>query len=293
MFPLLSGIIRHRLCALLLGTLLLGACSAVKVGYSQAPALLYWWLDGHVDFSEAQGPRAREALDQLQAWHRVQELPAYAELLGRMATLADGPVTEAQACQLSQQVQQHLARLADEAARQATPVARTLDARQRQHLTGHWARKNAKWQDEWLKGPPEQRLQRRVDKAAERYADFYGPLTPAQTALVRRHVTQPAWTPEWGQQEMRRRQKAVLDALTAIEQEALGAQEAEARLRGLWGQFMNPPAPADRERQQAWLAQGCQNIAELHNSTTPEQRQRAARRLRAYEKDLRELAGRS
>ncbi|MEN9888986.1 MAG: hypothetical protein RL559_1023, partial [Pseudomonadota bacterium] len=106
---LLSGIIRHRLSALvLLGALALSGCSALKVGYEQSPTLLYWWLDSHVDFTDAQTPRAREALGQLQAWHRRQELPAYVALLARMASLAEGPVTEAQACQISQEVQQHM-----------------------------------------------------------------------------------------------------------------------------------------------------------------------------------------
>ncbi|MEN9889350.1 MAG: hypothetical protein RL559_1387, partial [Pseudomonadota bacterium] len=224
---------------------------------------------------------------------RRQELPAYVALLARMASLAEGPVTEAQACQISQEVQQHMGRLAGEAARLAAPLAQTLDARQRQHLSGHWARKNAKWDEEWLQGAPEQRLQRRLDKAVDRYADFYGALTPAQTALVRRHLQQSVWTPEWGQQEALRRQRLLLDTLAHIQQEAQGRGEAEARLRAVWSQTLNPPQPADRERLQTWIEQGCRNLAELHNSTSPEQRQRALRRLRAYEKDLRELAGRS
>lgn len=278
---------------MLLGALALTGCSALKVGYEQSPALLYWWLDSHVDFTDAQTPRARQALGQLQAWHRSQELPAYVALLARMASLAEGPVSEAQACQISQQVQTHMGRLAGEAARLAAPVAQTLDARQRQHLSAYWARKNAQWDEEWLQGPPEQRLQRRVDKAVERYADFYGALTPAQTALVRRHVQQSVWTPEWGQQQAHRRQRLLLEALGQIQQEALDTAEAEVRLRSVWGRMLNPPTPADRERLQAWIEQGCQNMAELHNSTSTDQRQRAARRLRAYEKDLRELAGRS
>lgn len=294
MFPLLARIIRDRLSALvLLGALALTGCSALKVGYEQSPALLYWWLDSHVDFTDAQTPRARQALDQLQTWHRSQALPAYVALLGRMVSLAEGPVSEAQACQISQQVQTHMGRLAGEAARLAAPLAQTLDARQRQHLGAYWARKNVQWDQEWLQGPPEQRLQRRVDKAAERYADFYGALTPAQTALVRRHVQQSVWTPEWGQAQAQRRQRLLLDALTEIEQEALNTEQAEVRLRAVWGRMLSPASPADRERLQAWIDQGCQHLAEMHNSTSAEQRQRAARRLRAYEKDLRELAGRS
>ncbi|MFM8901356.1 MAG: hypothetical protein ACKOF9_15630 [Burkholderiales bacterium] len=41
---------------------LLAACSAARLGYGQGPTLAYWWLDGYVDFNEAQSLRVREDL---------------------------------------------------------------------------------------------------------------------------------------------------------------------------------------------------------------------------------------
>ena len=67
--------------------------------------------------------------------------------------------------------------------------------------------------------------------------------------------------------------------------------QAELALMAVWQQWLVAPSEADRRVQQALVQQTCQNLAELHNSTSAEQRQRAARRLRAYEQDLRELAG--
>src|SRR5580765_4822032 len=43
---------------------LLGACSALRIGYGAAPDLVYWWLDGYVDFDDTQTPRVREAIGQ-------------------------------------------------------------------------------------------------------------------------------------------------------------------------------------------------------------------------------------
>jgi hypothetical protein len=64
-------------------------------------------------------------------------------------------------------------------------------------------------------------------------------------------------------------------------------------LQQVWEQWLLPPATADRQLYRSFVSQSCRQLAELHNSTSAEQRQRALRRLRAYEKDLRELAGRS
>ena len=37
-----------------LALVLLSGCSALRFGYNQAPELVYWWLDNHVDVSPAQ-----------------------------------------------------------------------------------------------------------------------------------------------------------------------------------------------------------------------------------------------
>ncbi len=55
--------------------LLLASCSVVRLGYSQAPDLAFWWIDSYVDLNEAQSPRLRKELDDIAQWHRSRELP--------------------------------------------------------------------------------------------------------------------------------------------------------------------------------------------------------------------------
>lgn len=294
MFLLISRIIRQRCLALaLLGALALAGCSAVKFGYEQSPSLLYWWLDSHLDFTDAQSVKMREALERLQRWHRQHELPLYAELLARAATMAEGPLEAEQVCQIEHHLQQRLDTLLHEALRQLSPVAVQIDARQIRHLSNHLDEKNAQWEDRWLQGSPSARLQRRLDKLVERHADFYGALTPAQTKLLKQQLERSVWSPEWGRQERLRQQRDLLGTLMRIDLENRSARSAELALLGVWERWLEPRSAADRQRWQDWVEQGCKNLAELHHSTSTEQRQRAAQRLRAYEKDLRELAGRS
>ena len=277
----------------LLGALALTGCSAIKFGYEQLPSLAYWWLDGHLDFSEAQTPKVREGLERLHRWHRQRELPLYADLLARTATLAEGPVEAEQVCQIEREILQRADSLMLEAIRIFSPLATQIDARQIRHLSAHLEQKNAKWEEQWLQGSAAARLERRLDKVAERHADFYGSLSPAQMGLLRKQIEQSAWSPEWGRQERLRQQRDLLGTLMRIAQEDLSTRPTQAALQAVWARWMHPAAAADQQRWQSWTEQGCQNLAELHNSTSAEQRQRAARRLRAYEKDLRELASRS
>ena len=294
MFLLLIRIIRHRCLALtLLGVLALAGCSAIKFGYEQAPSLVYWWLDGHLDFSDTQSTKVREALERLQRWHRQRELPLYADLLARAATMAEGSIEADQVCQMQREMQQRLDALLQESIRQFSPVATQIEARQIRHMSKHLEHKNVKWEEQWLEGSGSARLQKRLDRAADRLADFYGSVTTAQIRLLRRQLEQSAWTPEWGRQERLRQQRDLLGTLMRIQTENLSVKSTELALLGVWDRWLQPRTAGDRERWEDWVAQGCQNLADLHNSTSGEQRQRAARRLRSYEKDLRELAGRS
>ena len=294
MFLLLFGIIRHRCLALtLLGALTLGGCSAVKFGYEQLPSLAYWWLDGQLDLSSEQTPKVRETLAQLHRWHRQQELQPYADLLARAASLAEGPVSAEQACQLTQDLQQRLDLFMRQALQDAVPIILSLDARQIRHLAQHFTQKNVQWDEQWLQGSEAARLQRRLDKLLDRYNDFYGGISPTQTRMVRQQLEHSVWSAAWGRQERLRQQHDVLQTLTRIAQSRPALPAAQDALLSVWARWMQPPQEVDRQRWQHWQEQGCRHLAELHNSTSAEQRQRAVRRLRAYEKDLRELAGRS
>lgn len=66
--------------------------------------------------------------------------------------------------------------------------------------------------------------------------------------------------------------------------------EVRVALRSWVRRIADPPPGPATSQQQALMQEGCNNVAALHNSTTPAQRERAARRLQAYEGDVRQLA---
>ncbi len=277
---------------LLLVLALLQACSALQIGYRQAPNLAYWWLDSQLNLRSEQAEPVREALQQLQRWHREQELPRYAELLAQVQSLSAREVDTGQVCKVWTQVNDGLQRLAVQSVRQLAPLALQLQPKQLRHLARHWDKANADWSKEWLEGSASERLARRQDKAAARYSDFYGSLSDKQMGLLRTQLQASAWDPQWGLQDRLRRQQLLMATLQSLQTPGSTVAQAEAALMAVWQQWLVAPGEADRRVQQTLVQQACQNLAELHNSASAEQRQRAARRLRAYEQDLRELAGR-
>ena len=269
--------------------LLLSACSAIKLGYQQLPTLSFWWLDSTVSLSSNQRPAVKESIDKLYQWHRQEELPGYAALLQRTADLSAGPVQPGQLCRVVEEVQTRLDTLMRQAVVQAASVAMAMGPRQLSHLARGWERQNEEWEKEWLQGDTEARMERRLDRILSRYNSFYGELNTAQINLVKTQLTQSPWTAEWGRRDRQRRQQDLLSTLHRITQNNTTQAQAEAQLWGVWQRWLVPPDAEDRAVVQSLSQRACDNLAQLHNITTSEQRVRAARRLRAYERDVLDL----
>jgi hypothetical protein len=86
-----------------------------------------------------------------------------------------------------------------------------------------------------------------------------------------------------------RRQQDLLQILTRIAQ-GLPPAEGGALLHGWFERLERPADPDYRAYQEALLQEGCATFAAVHQVTTAEQRAQAARRLRAWQRDLRELS---
>lgn len=269
--------------------LALQGCSAVKLGYQQLPTLSYWWLDSTVSFNSEQSVRAKEALDLLHQWHRREELPRYVSFLQNQTQWSLNTAEPAQLCGAFAEVQNRMDRLMREAVRQAAPVAMLLGPRQLSHMARHWEGKNENWEKDWLRGDDQARMERRVERLMNRYSDFYGSLNADQSALIKAQLALSPWTAEWGRQDRQRRQKDLLATLQRVSQSQMPVAQVEAELWGVWQRWLKPSDPVGAGVMQAMSQQACNNLSQLHNSTTPEQRQRATRRIRAYERDLRDL----
>ncbi len=279
----------HIIGALLLAGLLSG-CSALQIGYNNAPSLTYWWLDSYVDFNEAQSPQVRADLAALHAWHRKTELPAYAATLRKLQQLAPANVRPEQVCDLSAEVRGHLQRLSDRAEPAITALAPALGKEQLDHLARQFEKRNRKWREEWLEGTPAQRQARRIDKTVERAEMFYGRLDEAQLAVIRNRVASSSFDAQLSYREALRRQQDMLQTLKEHAGGAAHATHVKAEILALLERSLNSPDATYRRHLETMVMEGCQTIAALHNSTTPAQRLRAIEVLQGYETDARTLA---
>jgi hypothetical protein len=278
--------------ARIIGALLaltLAGCSTLRTAYDNAPTLLYWWLDGYVDFDDSQKPLVRDSLARLHAWHRQQELPAWIELLQRMQQLGGGAISPELACHLAGQLRARLLALAPPVAEGLARVAPTLQAPQLRRLADRLEENNQNWRQQWLDGSPAQLLQRRLERAVERYEDFYGSLSDAQKDLLRQQLAGSGFDARIAWAERLRRQQDLLRVL----QEHRGSDRAahiQAEMLALLQRsfVQSPDAQYQRQFDRVWQS-ACATLAAVHNSASAAQRRHLLAQLRGYEDDLRAL----
>jgi len=282
----------------------LGACSTTRLAYNQAPNLLYWWLDGYMDFNSAQSGQARHDIDAFMAWHRSTELPAYARQLQQWQTLATQDITPAQACAQFDAVRAAVLRASESGLEPLTRLALRLTPEQQAHLQRHQSKSNESFEKDFLRGSPEQRLSQRLEKAVGRNEMLYGRLSPAQRDLLQSSLQQSPWDAQKTQQERLRRQADLRQTVQAIqgiagvgEPNGVGNGNGPVRAaaldasRSYLARVMHSPTPGYSAYSQTQVQHGCTQFAALHNATTPEQRANAVRVLKGYEDDLRALVG--
>jgi hypothetical protein len=270
---------------LLVAVLLAAGCSVLRtMGYSQAPNLLYWRLDEYFDFDDEQAPRVREAVAEWVRWHRTTQLPDYAALAGRLRAQAGADTTPEQTCAWWREVGGRVDAALERAAPLMAGVAATLTPEQLKHAERRFAKSATELRRETAQDDAAERQRAAVKRAVERFEMFYGRLDGEQRKRVAASVAASPFDAEAFVAERRARHQDAMQAL----RRAAGAPraEAEAALRELAAQTQVSPRPAYREQQRKLIDYNCAFAAELHNLTTPKQRDTARHRLGEWQDDF-------
>ena len=274
---------------MLVFALALQACSTVKLAYNQAPRLAYLYLSGFIDFTDSQAAQVKAELSSFQAWHRQSQLPAYIELLQKVQQKIPQNLTANQACDVFDQVRQKVLRMSDQAAPAATRVVATLSPNQLELMTRKFAKNNANWREDFLEGSVSALAQKRQKRAVKRSEMLYGSINESQRALIAQQLQTSSFKASQNDAERQRRQKDTLQTLTKIISHPTQPEASLADMRGLLARTVSSPDKAYRDYAEQLTQDNCSNFAELHNTTTPEQRQKAVRVLAAYEQDFKTL----
>lgn len=268
----------------------MAGCSVLRVAYSQAPDLAYWWLDGYVDFDDTQTPLARDALARWFAWHRRAQLPAITEALSRAQAEILADTTPERACFWWTWVRER----GREAAEQAVPATADLMTRltpaQVRHLERRQEKANAEFRDDYLAADPAERQRASATRAVERAEMVYGRLDEAQRERIAATVASSPFDADTWFGERQQRQRDTVALLRQLVGERPAPAAAQAAVRAWVAHFDRSPREPYRRYSERLTQFNCSFAASLHNATTPAQRHAAAQKLRRWELDLRAVA---
>lgn len=269
---------------------LLAACSALRIGYATAPDLVYWSLDGYVDFNGDQTPRVREAIKQWFAWNRRTQLPDYAALLARARVEVLADTTPVRVCEWQAEGIQRAHTAFDRIAPAVLDTLLTLTPDQVQHLQQRYAKNNDDFRDDYLQPDLRERARKSLDRVVDRAETLYGNLDDKQRAAIVEALVRSPFDPQVWLAERQQRQQEVLAMARKFGSTGAPREEAQAALTAYVSHLEHSPREAYERYSQRLATFNCGFVAALHNSTSAAQRQHAAEKLAGWEGDLRALA---
>lgn len=272
--------------------LALTGCAVVQLAYNQAPGWTSWWINSYADLDGEQAPRTREAIDAWFRWHRGTQLPEYAGMLARMQAQAMDNTTGAALCRWEPELRQRAEAALTQAVVPVAELAVTLRPQQLRHIEKRYERNNKEFREEYLQPDPAERQEELQERTVERLEKLYGRLDTAQRERVAKALAASPYDAELWQQERLARQRDTLQTLRTLTADGrtLPAAAAQAEVKALMGRWLRSPRPAYAAYQRKLLDYNCGWMAELHNTTSAEQRRHARDKLRGWESDARALA---
>lgn len=270
----------------------LAGCAVVRLAYNQAPNWASVWIDNYADLDDAQDLRVRDAIGAWFRWHRNTQLPVYAEMLARMQAQVLDNTTGVALCKWEPELRLRAEAALAQTVVPATELVVTLNPQQLRRIEKRFERSNKEFRDEYLQPDLDNRRAKQHERMVERLEKLYGRLDKAQKARLSKALAASPYDAEVWQQERLSRQRETLQTLRRLADDGrtLPAATAQAEVKALMDSWLRSSRPAYATYQRKVVEYNCAWMAELHNSTTPEQRRHALEKLRGWESDARALA---
>lgn len=165
--------------------LLVAACSNLQIGYNLGDTATLYYLDGYLDLNTRQKKQLSTDLEQLFAWHRQQELPAYANELGKTRQMLQKPLSVAQLSDINDFMRDALQRIALQSVPMFSRLLLSLTPQQVAYLRVQLDESNAQWREDRLSGSVLAQRQYRYELMLDQFEKWLGPLDAQQQATLR------------------------------------------------------------------------------------------------------------
>jgi len=257
---------------IILTFLIISGCSIISVGYNRLPLLAIVELNSIFDLTDEQDKLARIELNAWLEWHRKAHLPLYITKLEQWEKLVLQDLTPAQFCKEVDGIRTLTNEAVEKFIPALIPIAQTLNSKQIEKWNKYQEERDKEFIENFSRGEQgeiinEKRLKRAIDRAEM----FYGSLS--------------VFTAEQVLPERKRRHADALNSVKLIQ----SGEKPFPTLKAVWDRNQKSPNASYAAYSDKMLQDGCEQLSEVHNNTTLEQRQNAAQKLNGYRKDFQNL----
>lgn len=282
-----------RLFVLCLLAAVLAACSLGRVGYDHGDTIVYWWLNGYVEFDNNERPWVRQRIDTLFAWHRHTQLKTYVPFFTAAQHQLDHNVTKAEVMADYDEINKAIDRVIEQAAPDMADLAIAMDADNMAALKRKFDATNRKFRKDYLDGDREERQEHRYKMVMEWAEYWFGDFSDEQEAAIRRASDARPLNNEMWVEDRTLRQQALLAMLDHIHRDKLNHDAATALVRSYIANNFLARNEASPEMQ-AFFASSKDGLAQLSvtiiNLATPKQRAHAKEKLQDWIDDFNTLS---
>ena len=266
--------------------LIISGCSIISLSYNRLPFLALLELDSVFDLNDEQKKLIRPKLDSWLEWHRNNHLPQYINKLKLWEKLVLQDLTPAQFCTEIDEIRVLVNEAAIQLIPALVPIAKTLSQDQMKHWNNYQIKKDKEFLENFGQGTKGEVVNdNRLKKAISRAEMFYGSLTTDQKKQLSKRLETSIFNAEQVLPERKRRHSEAVNAVMLIQN---GAEPTET-LKKVWINSQQSPNPNYAIYSKQMFQDGCSQLSELHNRTTPEQRLNAAQKLQGYTNDFQSL----
>jgi Family of unknown function (DUF6279) len=216
---------------LVVSCLIATGCSIASLGYSALPSYALWSLDRYFSFDDTQRNQVRLALNELQDWHRSQELGEYKKLMVSAQQRLKNNVKPQDLSWVRDESNKRWTVTVDRIVQPMAQVALTLKPEQIERAKQRIAQTNKESRAKYLQTDLKEREQERYKRNAERFEDFFGSLDDAQKTQLQSLMNDAPKQDEIWFEERVARQKLFIELLTKIRTEQPSTPVAATWLR--------------------------------------------------------------
>jgi hypothetical protein len=252
--------------------LLVAACSNLQIGYNLGDTATLYYLDGYLDLNTRQKKQLSTDLEQLFAWHRQQELPAYANELGKTRQMLQKPLSVAQLSDINDFMRDALQRIALQSVPMFSRLLLSLTPQQVAYLRVQLDESNAQWREDRLSGSVLAQRQYRYELMLDQFEKWLGPLDAQQQATLR--VANEQWPVDqqfWYSERLIRQREMLALIDYSVQQKPPQVQLSE-RLREYVLNFEKDRSSQRQLRIDSSREHAMRLIVALTNNATAEQK---------------------